>query len=67
MLLCNWLLLTCTGSVKEAEEFDHLDPAEAKRRLRILLTKMDLDKDENIDRKELHAWILRSFKLVYLL
>jgi hypothetical protein len=53
--------------VKEAEEFDHLNPAEARRRLHILLTKMDLDKDENIDRKELHAWILRSFKLVYFL
>ncbi|XP_069674456.1 reticulocalbin-2 [Periplaneta americana] len=52
------------GSVKEAEEFDHLGPAEARRRLRILLTKMDLDKDENIDRKELHAWILRSFKML---
>jgi len=52
------------GSVKEAEEFDHLDPVEAKRRLRILLTKMDLDKDEHIDRKELHAWILRSFKML---
>lgn len=52
------------GSVKEAEEFDHLDPVEAKRRLRILLTKMDLDKDEHIDRKELHSWILRSFKML---
>ncbi|PNF33751.1 hypothetical protein B7P43_G10217 [Cryptotermes secundus] len=52
------------GSMKEAEEFDHLDPVEAKRRLRILLTKMDLDKDEKIDRKELHAWILRSFKML---
>jgi len=61
------MLLMWTGSVKEAEEFDHLDPVEAKRRLRILLKKMDLDKDEHIDRKELHAWILRSFKLVYFL
>lgn len=52
------------GSVKEAEEYDHLPPEEAKRRLAILLTKMDLNKDEYIDRKELTAWILRSFKML---
>nr|CAD7463062.1 unnamed protein product [Timema tahoe] len=50
-----------TGSVKEAEEFDHLEPEEAKRRLSILVKKMDLDKDGGITRNELHAWILRSF------
>nr|CAD7417007.1 unnamed protein product [Timema poppensis] len=49
------------GSVKEAEEFDHLEPEEAKRRLSILVKKMDLDKDGGITRNELHAWILRSF------
>uniref|UniRef100_A0A0K8SDE8 Reticulocalbin-3 n=1 Tax=Lygus hesperus TaxID=30085 RepID=A0A0K8SDE8_LYGHE len=52
------------GSVKDAEEYDHLPPEEAKRRLGILLTKMDLNKDEQIDRKELTAWILRSFKML---
>lgn len=55
------------GSHKEAEEYDHLPPDEAKRRLRILLKKMDLDEDEQIDKKELKAWILRSFKYVFLM
>lgn len=50
------------GSAKEAEEFDHLSPEESKRRLGILLQKMDLNSDKQIDRKELKAWILRSFK-----
>jgi len=50
------------GSIKDAEEFDHLSPEESKRRLKILLLKMDLNKDSQIDRKELHAWILRSFR-----
>lgn len=48
--------------MKDAEEFDHLSPEESKRRLKILLMKMDTNKDEMIDRKELHTWILRSFK-----
>ncbi|KAJ1520096.1 hypothetical protein ONE63_004318 [Megalurothrips usitatus] len=52
------------GSVKEAEEFDHLSPDESKRRLGILLSKMDVNGDKNIDRSELHAWIMRSFKML---
>lgn len=52
------------GSHKEAEEYDNLPPEEAKRRLEILLKKMDLDNDRKIDRNELKAWIIRSFKLV---
>lgn len=52
------------GTVKEAEEFDNLEPEEAKKRLRILLTKMDMNNDEQIERNELHAWILRSFKML---
>lgn len=52
------------GSAKEAQEYDHLSPEEAKRRLRILLGKMDLNKDDMIDRNELRAWILRSFKML---
>ncbi|KAF5275574.1 hypothetical protein FQA39_LY06686 [Lamprigera yunnana] len=55
---------TILGSAKEAEEYDHLPPEEAKRRLKILLKKMDLNGDEQIDRKELKAWILRSFKML---
>ncbi|KRT78629.1 HLH domain-containing protein [Oryctes borbonicus] len=52
------------GSIKDAEEFDHLTPAESKRRLGILLQKMDLDGDKAITRQELRAWILRSFKML---
>ncbi|RZC40105.1 reticulocalbin-2 [Asbolus verrucosus] len=52
------------GSHKEAEEYDHLTPEEAKRRLKILLKKMDLNGDEMIDKKELKAWILRSFRML---
>lgn len=50
------------GSVKDAEEFHDLPPEEAKRRLAILVKKMDLNKDGFVDRHELKAWILRSFK-----
>ncbi|CAH0557689.1 unnamed protein product [Brassicogethes aeneus] len=50
------------GSHREAEEYDHLPPDESKARLRILLGQMDLTKDETIDRRELKAWILRSFR-----
>lgn len=52
------------GSHKEAEDYHNLNPQEAKRRLEILLKKMDINKDQQIDRKELKAWIIRSFKLV---
>ncbi len=50
------------GSSKEAEEFDSLPPAEAKRKLRLLLLKMDRDNDMKISRRELEQWILRSFR-----
>lgn len=50
------------GSTKEAQEFDTLSPEESKRRLAILIKLMDLNKDEFVDRHELKAWILRSFK-----
>lgn len=50
------------GSVKEAEEFDNLSPEEAKKRLAVLVTKMDQNADGYVDRHELKAWILRSFK-----
>ncbi|KAJ8669614.1 hypothetical protein QAD02_000873 [Eretmocerus hayati] len=52
------------GSVKEAEEFDKLPIEESKRRLEILLKKMDLNADQFIERHELKAWILRSFKML---
>lgn len=50
------------GSVKEAEEFDNLAPEESKRRLGLLVQKMDLNADLFIDRHELKSWILQSFK-----
>lgn len=50
------------GSTKEAEEFDHLPPEEAKKRLGVLLTKMDVNNDGSITTIELKQWILRSFK-----
>ncbi|XP_050307158.1 reticulocalbin-2 [Anthonomus grandis grandis] len=49
------------GSSKEAEEYDTLPPEEAKKRLAILLKKMDTSHDGYIDRTELQAWILKSF------
>ncbi|XP_059617293.1 reticulocalbin-2 [Phlebotomus argentipes] len=52
------------GSVKEAEEFDNLTPEEAQRRLSVLVLKMDLNTDGFIDRHELKAWILRSFRML---
>lgn len=50
------------GSTKEAEEFDHLPPEEAKKRLGVLITKMDTNDDGSITTIELKQWILRSFK-----
>lgn len=51
------------GSVKEAEEFHQLSPEESKRRLKILVTtKIDTNKDGFVDKHELKAHILRSFK-----
>lgn len=50
------------GSVKEAEEYDSLPPEESKRRLGLLVQKMDLNSDGFVDRHELKAWILRSFR-----
>lgn len=53
------------GSVKEAEEFDRLPPEESRRRLALLLPKMDVNGDQHIDRIELKMWILNSFRFVY--
>lgn len=46
------------------EEFEHLPPAVAKERLRKLATKMDRNFDRKIDRNELQAWIIRSFRML---
>lgn len=61
MLIRNYNVFP-VGSTKEAQEFDTLSPEESKRRLAILIKLMDLNKDEFVDRHELKAWILRSFK-----
>ena len=50
------------GSTKDAEEFDQLSPEEAKKRLAVLVEKMDVNKDGFVDKAELQEWILRSFK-----
>jgi len=50
------------GSKKDAEDFDKLPAKDAKEKLAVLLKKMDLNGDKSIERQELYAWILRSFK-----
>lgn len=51
------------GSVKEAEEYHQLSAEESKQRLRILVeTRIDTNKDQFVDKHELKAHILRSFK-----
>jgi len=50
------------GSRDEADVFDDLPPEEAKRRLKIILGKMDLNLNEHIERSELEAWIVKSLK-----
>jgi len=52
------------GSEKEVEEFEHLPPEVAKERLRKLAVKMDRNLDGKIDKKELQAWIIRSFRML---
>lgn len=52
------------GSHDAAEEFDHLPPEEAKKRLKVLAQKMDRDHDGYVDKKELTEWVLRSFKML---
>lgn len=51
------------GSVKEADEYHSLTPDESKERLRILVeTRIDTNHDGFVDKHELKAHILRSFK-----
>lgn len=50
------------GSVREAEEFDRLSPEESRAKLALLLPKMDLNGDKNVDRTELKKWIIKSFQ-----
>lgn len=45
----------------EKDEFDHLSPDEAKKRLRNLIKKVDSDKDEAITTEELTDWVKKVF------
>lgn len=63
-ILCIYRIfhIPLSGSLKEAKEFDKLTPEESKKRLLVLIKLMDLNKDGFVERHELKAWILRSFK-----
>ncbi|GIY39875.1 calumenin [Caerostris extrusa] len=50
------------GSHTVAEEYEHLPPEEAKKRLFSLALKMDANGDKYVDKKELIDWVLKSFK-----
>lgn len=52
------------GSKKLEEEFDELSPEESKRRLALLVKKMDVNGDGYVTAEELTQWILTSFQLV---
>ena len=42
---------------EEAQTFDQLSPAEAKRRLGIIVDKIDTDGDGQVTEKELVEWV----------
>ena len=44
------------------EEFDELEPEEAKERLAQLIPKMDLNKDGKLVLPELQSWVFNSYK-----
>lgn len=50
------------GSHHESEEFKDLEPEEAKRRLGLLVDKMDTNADHNVTQTELYLWILKSLR-----
>lgn len=51
------------GSTRKAEEFHQLPAEESKRRLKLLVsTQIDTNNDQFVDKHELKAHILRSFK-----
>lgn len=52
------------GSKKLEEEFDELSPEESKRRLALLVKKMDVNGDGYVTAEELTQWILTSFQFV---
>lgn len=50
------------GSVEKNREFENLHPDEAKRRLRVILDKMDANEDGLISKEEISNWVVSSFK-----
>ena len=48
------------GDMKD--EFDHLSPEEAKRRLKLLIAKVDGDKDSYVTPEELKRWVKTVFQ-----
>jgi len=49
------------GSHEQAEEYKHLEPEEAKKRLGQLVERMDVNTDGSVTEEELTAWIKKSF------
>jgi len=49
------------GSHDQAEEFKHLEPEEAKKRLGQLFERMDEDTDGYLTEEELRHWVKKSF------
>jgi hypothetical protein len=55
-------MLVFSGSYKLEEEFEDLPPEEAKKRLSLLVKKMDKDHDMFVSKEELTDWIVMSFR-----
>ena len=53
---------TITGSDKEADEFDEMEPEMAKHKLGLLVKKIDKNQDGFVTKDELTDWILMSFR-----
>ena len=49
------------GSVNANHEFEQLPPHESKRRLRLILDRMDADHDGTLSKKEIADWVVHSF------
>ena len=51
-----------SGSHKLEEDFEELEPEEAKYRLGLLVKKMDKNEDNSVSKEELIDWILLGFR-----
>ena len=54
-------LFSSLGSRSGHDEFEDLPPEEAKKRLGVLVEKMDLNNDGQIDEGELTEWVYNSY------